>query len=267
MAVKRRSGAGRVHRRKIYFFRLDAGMDGAGRPIDIAPGLISELDRCDWRQEADRVETPEQSLLVMKEIRAPRLRMVAVRQGSLPLLFDSQTIGGLSPLPIKEGQSVADQTHFVFFPKRVVGVEYNHYGPRHSALEAYCSKRLRDLVAPFSLNPLLYEDSAEQLRSIRQLRRIEFTLLQSDQNHASRQDRVEGMARALADSVNGERISIEVTARRDRGDSLSVQGALRSLRSMVGRDVAHTAKVHGIDDDGRLVLVDHAHEIDTSEDS
>jgi hypothetical protein len=93
-------------------------------------------------------------------------RLARIRHDDFPQV---EVLGQLSPVPIPRNAGLAEQTHFVFFPNDIVGVEFNFYGPRPSRLASYFNEKTPDEMA-FVLEPLLRGDIAQQLRSLTDVR-------------------------------------------------------------------------------------------------
>jgi len=76
----------------------------------------------------------------------------------------------LSPLEIPSAAGLVEQVHIVFFPRNLVGADFNFYGPRLSRLEDYFAARGDDLCPLVAFEPLLRQDVAEQLERLADIR-------------------------------------------------------------------------------------------------
>ncbi|MDH6670117.1 hypothetical protein M2277_000761 [Paenibacillus sp. LBL] len=94
-------------------------------------------------------------------------RFAVSRRSSLPELENQ---GKLTGLIIPANAGLAEITHFVFYPiAGVVGLEFNFYGPRASALKDYVLEKSRTYSNPtvhIEITPILNLDVDRQLRSI-----------------------------------------------------------------------------------------------------
>ncbi|WP_203289125.1 hypothetical protein ACK1LH_19680 [Metabacillus indicus] len=89
------------------------------------------------------------------------------RRSALPEL---ETGGQLKPLDIPINSGLAEITHFIYFPKqKVIGVEFNFYGPRASSLKNYLLEKSNLCSMPFEyieLNPILNQDLDVTLQDV-----------------------------------------------------------------------------------------------------
>ena len=125
--------------------------------------------------------------------RFPRLRFCRVRRNGLPLEENGGVLSGLSLTPTS---GLAEPIHVVFFPNNIVGAEYNHYGPRLSALGDYLHEKSDRAVERARFCPLLRTDLLEQLEQFETLRLFELRLNQSYDSI------MRSIDRPLADSLN-----------------------------------------------------------------
>ena len=73
--------------------------------------------------------------------------------------------GRESPLKLPDGSCLYEPSHFVLFKNNVLGMEYNHYGPRASALKEYLLAKNTERVQRLTLLPLLNPDVVKKLKS------------------------------------------------------------------------------------------------------
>ena len=80
------------------------------------------------------------------------------------------------PLDLNDDQGLADSTHFCYFSgSGILAVEYNHFGPRASALEKYINQKLMELRGPgtterVEIKPILSKEFSEMLDKIGEIR-------------------------------------------------------------------------------------------------
>ena len=83
-------------------------------------------------------------------------KMVICRRKYLP---DVEEQGTLSPLDIPLTAGLAEITHFVYyFNTKIIGIEFNFFGPRSSLISDYIVKKCNDTVTQFIINPVIRED-------------------------------------------------------------------------------------------------------------
>lgn len=242
--------------RRIFFFRVDVGFDPGSVPIEYDPiptlQLISglgwdEQDGRYWHDEegkvtccwVDRIDPPQ------------RMRLANIRRDALPAV---EAGGQLSLLNLPEGSGLAEQTHIVFFGDNIVGVEYNHYGPKISRLPYYLAERAQG-VAPEAIvfQPLLRNDVAEQLDHMVVLRHLTLkmrpafaTSLEAADHNASES------LRLIQEATGAEEVEITIGMRSHSRESLPNR-ALQIARSLVGhtafRHEAIVARAYGVTGD------------------
>src|SRR5580692_10346407 len=120
--------------RKIFFYRVDGGLDDVGRPLpfDVA-GSLAAVNKLSW-SSGDRYLPDSDGNDVCCWIESkkdkPRLRIGRIRRSGLPPVEEA---GRLATLPIKPSEGLAETAHVAFFPNDgVVGMEFNFYAPRAS---------------------------------------------------------------------------------------------------------------------------------------
>lgn len=156
--------------RGIYFYRAVPVRTASGRPGPFEPAAafraLSALkfeDGTRYQKLADGTELccwPDHG-------QAPQCgRLARIRHDDFPQV---EELGQLSPVPIPGNAGLAEQTHFVFFPNNVVGVEFNFFGPRPSRLASYFNEKTPAEMS-FVLEPLLRGDAAQQLGSLTDVR-------------------------------------------------------------------------------------------------
>ena len=159
--------------RKIYFFRANIGTDPSGKPLPFDPqpdlDFIGSLPFSDEPDGRYLTEGDESVLCLLGHGggRRPRVQFSRVRRAGLPQL---ERAGNVSDLNIAPDEGLLETTHAVFFPGNVVGVEYNHYGPRISLLGHYLHK-LSDCGVPRAMfSPILRDDPTRQLDRLTDIR-------------------------------------------------------------------------------------------------
>lgn len=148
--------------RNIYFYRTNIGYNGAGRPVpfDAAPVIqaISQI------LPAQRYLQNERNELLYcwgdRQTGPQRMRIAYIRRDDLPSV---ETGGRLAPLDIPAGAGLAEQTHIVFFPNNLVGVEFNFYGPRAGRLAQYIGTKLRGIYERIQFDVLVRSDVQNQM--------------------------------------------------------------------------------------------------------
>ena len=95
------------------------------------------------------------------------------------------------------GGGLAEQTHMVFFPKNIVGCEFNFYGPRIGRLRSYLAAKAPGTApSDISFDQLLRDDAMKRLGELAGLR------LMTIRVHTSTIDLVEKMSPDLGAALN-----------------------------------------------------------------
>lgn len=107
------------------------------------------------------------------EVKAIRGLFGVKRNKNLPQLENES--GQYEDLPLKDGEGLAELSHFVYFPKSaVIGIEYNHYAPRIGKLSGYIENKIHDCDR-IDFDPIIRNDALERLTNLTEV--IELTLV------------------------------------------------------------------------------------------
>lgn len=148
-------------------------------------------------------------------------------------------------LDIDEEEFFGHETAALYLPDSgYIIVQYNHHGVRPSAMAAYTSDYLRDIVNTFEFRIILDEDAEQRFRAQRQVRRFTLGIDLTALTHRDRQSGealVQAAARAA--DMNGARMKIEITVGHDRQRSL--QGARDFIERVLPADFTRSVIVAG----------------------
>ena len=236
--------------RRIYFYRLDAGVDTGGRPLpfDIRPALaqIETLPfttdgrylvdedgdhTCCW-PEAPSLNAPGA---------CPRLRFGSIRRSGFPQV---ERGGTLSQLHLSPASGLVEQVHVIFFPEAIVGAEFNFHGPRISRLAPYLGAKAGDLCPTLAFLPLLRQDVADQLEHLRDVRLLRLRIHTSYAARVAEADRDLGAAfRAAERAGAGEEIEIVIRPRAYSRQPLA-RRLLRAVRRLAALGDLHAEVAH-----------------------
>lgn len=90
-------------------------------------------------------------------------RMIVCRRKYLP---DVEQRGVLSPLDIPLTAGLAECTHFIYyFNTKIIGIEFNFYGPRSSHISEYIARKCNELITQFTITPVIKGDIDRALLS------------------------------------------------------------------------------------------------------
>jgi hypothetical protein len=168
-------------KRRIFFCRLDAGVEENGRPrtVDLTLALtyINTLSFSpEGRYLSNSLDDRDLCCWLDKSATPFHLRVANIRRGDFPPMEKG---GELTPLLLQEGGGLAEQTHFVIFANGIVGCEYSHFGPRHSSLGYYLQSKAGEFTPAFRLSALVRRDIQDQLERFQDVRLIQFKVQSS----------------------------------------------------------------------------------------
>lgn len=165
--------------RKIHFFRINMSELQQGSSslhphsdpygvFDYVSNLLFNgnnlLSRYHYLPNGDVLLIEMDSSSTAAEIKG---RFAVSRRSSLPELENQGVLTGLN-IPANAG--LAEITHFIYYPLAgVIGLEFNFFGPRATALKDYIVEKSRTHSNPavyIEINPILNHDVDRQIRSM-----------------------------------------------------------------------------------------------------
>ena len=167
-----------VIQRKIYFYRADIGQEPSGKlkPVDVVPAL-EQIGQLVFRgtQGRYKVGPDGDALGVFGHSTSPTARLIfgRVRRSGLPQIEES---GSISDLNIAADAGLLERIHVVFFSDNVVGVEYNHFGPRISSLGDYLHERSSGAVRRIDFRLLMRKNALSDMRKLEDIRLIDIKI-------------------------------------------------------------------------------------------
>ena len=248
--------------RRIIFFRVDIGTDPGGIPVPFDPQpMLQFMTGLPFSSgpHGRYWEDSDDSVLCLLDGSSgplPTVQFCRVRRAGLPQL---ERAGNVKDLDIAPDEGLLETTHAVFFPKNVVGVAYNHYGPRLSLLGNYIHRKSSGNFPKARFNPILRDDPTLQLGRLTDVRLFDIGI------RRPYVDFVRQAAPSLADALDanarlyGEPEKIQVVLRYPRERS-SI--AWRALRPSVADLVVSNAQAPVLD---RLRVRGHCEDTDRVE--
>lgn len=197
--------------RKIYFYRVDAGLDEAGRPLPFnSTRVLQHIDSLPWTRQGRYWVDNEGKVTCcwVDALGLPhRVRIGNIRRTELPQVEET---GVLSPLDIPPRSGIAEQIHVVFFNNNIVGADFNYYGPRISRLSYYLHEKARGICPPLvNFKPLLRQNVLEELDRLGRIRLFNLRISASYAATVALADRDLGSAFEAAARV-GEAEELEI---------------------------------------------------------
>ncbi|WP_323054986.1 DUF6731 family protein [Dechloromonas sp. A34] len=181
------------------------------------------------------------------------------------LKFRSEGPGRASPstvaesIPLAEGESFSEDTAAIFDPEsKALVVQYNHYGPRASAIEDYFTVWTGVQQAKYSFLLQINQAAQARLRNKKLFTRLNFRVAPDRISEHWKNANV-SLADALkctADIGEGDWISVEISMdRRDHNRSLDIFDKIQAFVGLADepRDVVSHLEISGRDDIGEAV--------------
>lgn len=226
--------------RKIYFYRIDAGVDEAGKAIKFDPqpvlARISELPFEESRTGRYLKDDDGNALVAFPDIKhfGHALRFGQVRRVGLPQL---ERAGTVLDLKIADDEGLLETVHIKFFDNNLVASEFNFYAPRMSRLEAYLQEKMPPGSTPLQFIPLLRQDIADQLNNLEDIRLFRMKIRPSYAEAVRQADRSLGEAFiANAEVLDGTcaEIELSLTPQKDKRAS-ALSKLMKPLKTLVKR--------------------------------
>ena len=198
--------------RKVYFYRSYAGWEEDGSHKQFDPrNAINEIVKLDFVPDGRYMDDGHGQCycIWVDDDRRRRYVVGRIRRSDLPL----EELGGqVQPLSIHDDAGVIEQAHVTFFDNNVVGLLYNHFGPRMSALGTYLKSKSTLVPRILRFDQLLRNDVLEQLDRMQSLTMV---TLKVDSGYARRLGNIDGLlTRGLVEtSTRFEADVIEVALR------------------------------------------------------
>ena len=242
--------------RKVHFYRV-----GPKTPTHAPLDVRAILEEVQVATADGDIYVPhgEHQLCGWIDRTAPnqQMRLAVIRRHDLPLIDRGH--GLLRALDLAEEEGIADSIHVVFFPDRIVGAEFNFYGPRMTALATYLADKAPNCPS-IEFRHLIRRDFDETLRRLGTIRLIDLRIRTS---YVPTLNEVDA---SLADAIRsaselGDMHEVELILRpkaRDREWHIG-ERARETLRRLLQReDVTEGVKKLRIegDDDGQTIVVD-----------
>jgi len=262
--------SGKVER-KIYFYRVNVGVDDKGQPITFDPkeefNVISNLP---FSSDNSRYLLDDDGNAICgwvdKEDDPYHFRFGRIRRSSLPQL---EQFGTLSDLPVPPDSGLVEQVHIVFFSNNIVGSEFNFHGPRLSRLGYYLRVKGNSPHPSINFETLLRHDVTSQIKRIGDIRLFDLRIRPSYISVIKEADQDLGSAfeanrKVFQNEDDGNEIQIVLHSGKS-SRKLITEKIINVVRSIVGREdlitEASRFKLKGMNNEtGRVEHIDLLHE-------
>jgi hypothetical protein len=245
--------------RKILFYEIHTGNDPSTKlpyPFNVLPALqhIETLPFTDAGRYSRWFDGAVSAAWLDRLSPAPiRIRLGHVRRQGLPM---AENAGQLSKIPLAPKGGLAEATHIVFFPDRIIGADFNFHGPRISRLPTYLHDKAPGLLPAFSVLPLLRADVVARLRGLRDITMLRLKIKTAAVGRVPTKSLRTAFSR-VSDLAASQNIEVILRASREGSLGRRFRNAIRSLAGNADfSGSAQTFKVKGRKGDGDSDAVD-----------
>ena len=169
-----------VLQRTIKFYYLHLGRNEAGERITLNPSLIPRKIDEIWESgegymnyNQDRMYCQNHGGDQYSQGLFHKISMVKVRSTNMPHFHEDG--GNLTPMP--PGSQLGERCHICLFENNVVGVEYNHYAPRPTALLKYLQNNCSESFwAEGRMAALITRDVADKVMNMEDIALVRFSI-------------------------------------------------------------------------------------------
>lgn len=247
-------------KRKIYFYRIHAGINLAGKPIDYdIQSALGAIEKLDFQSEARYLKDEDDEICCWINSSTPPQKVIfgRINRNDFPQL---ERRGVLSDLSVPEESGLAECVHVMFFPDNIVGVECNYDGPRVTRISDYLHVKSQNVCSQVPVfQELLQPDVIERLGQWVIVKR--FSLKVRDSLFSSSAQADEYLAQTFESARKlGQPKTIELVLSVGKGGGtlgtriLTVAKNLLLLRE-TSKDVI-SGQIKGTNDTGKIEVID-----------
>jgi hypothetical protein len=196
--------------RNIHFYRSFCGTDEAGKPLLYKQGPaiahIDSLSFTDFAASGGRYFKDQDNVYCCWVESPSRVKFAVIRRDAFPQVEEE---GLVSSLNVPATAGLIEQLHVRFFPRNVVGFDFNFYGPRLPRLGTYLNQVAAGKTPNVAFWPLLRQDAAKELEGSKELRVFSFRAKRSMIDTAADADQSLGDALRATASI-GEADEVQI---------------------------------------------------------
>jgi hypothetical protein len=227
-----------VLERNIHFYSSFCGTDESGKPVLYKQGaalaFIDKLPFTDQSTSGGRYFRDQVNVYCCWIDSPNKLRFAVIRRDAFPQVEEE---GLVSALNVPATAGLVEQIHVRFFPRNVVGFDFNFYGPRLPRLGIYLNRVAAGKTRKVAFWPLLRQDAAKELEGNKDLRVFSFRTRRSMIDTVSKADRSLGDAlEATANIGKGDEIQVIVRPKAFSRDSPIDHKFMQIARKMARRN-------------------------------
>jgi hypothetical protein len=205
--------------RRIYFYRISFTQN---RQPTVPEPIFAHIARLPFEENGCYSACGDGNFwaMIVDSTAFPlKARIGTIRRTGLPLL---EQRGRTYPLDIPPDSGLFEPMHFVIFPNRVAGFEYNFYGPRPQRAKYYLPEKAPDLVDDVDLELLMRRDVRDLVSRVGEIRILDVRV------HRDNAELLRDLDSNLFDAIDAAKKStdaenIEVTLRSTRYSKRSIE--------------------------------------------
>jgi hypothetical protein len=248
-------------RRKIYFYKIYAGQDLAGIPIEYnVKSALEAIDGLGFQTDARYLKDEDgfEICCLIDNLSSPqKVRFCKIQRDDFP---QTEHRGNLADLEIPEEYGLAECVHAIFFPENIVGLEYNYEGPRPSRISDYLYTKTKNVCTQMPVfEQLLQQDAIEKLEHMRTVRKFSLKVRESLFSSVKQAD--ESLANAFQaarELSQANEIELTLSVGRMKG-TLGTKVLEAAKRLLTLRDTNHDViggEIKGYNDAGNIEIID-----------
>lgn len=235
--------------RKIYFYKIYAGINAAGQPLNYdLKNVLERINRLSFQTtERYLLDSDEMEICCwIDDLRPPqRVRFGKINRTVFPQV---EHRGNLTPLSIPKEHGLAECAHVMFFPENIVGIEYNYSGPRASSISEYLYDKSRDKCPQIPVfEQLLQHDAIKKLEHMGGIRKFRLRVHESFSSSIEQANESLGQAFKAAKEL-GQAKEIEIILSTGRGSSIRETlgtNILNIVKKLLSLENAYTDMISG----------------------
>jgi hypothetical protein len=248
-------------KRKIYFYKINAGRNSAGKPIDYdVKSVLEAIDGLSFQTDARYLKDEDgfEICCLIDELSSPqKVRFCKIRRDDFPQI---EHRGNLADLEIPEESGLAECVHVIFFPENIVGLEYNYDGPRTARISDYLYAKAKNISAKTPVfEQLLQQDAIAKLEHMRTVRRFSLKIRESLFSSVKQADESLASAfQAARDLGQASEIELILSVGRRKG-TLGTKVLDVAKRLLILRDTNNDligGEIKGYNDAGNIEIID-----------
>lgn len=247
--------------RKINFYRIFAGNNLAGEPIEYdVRNVLEYIDKLSFETDARYLKDEDGYDICcwVDELSTPqKVSFGKIKREDLPQIEHK---GDLRDLTIPDEFGLAECVHVMFFPNNIVGMEYNYDGPRITRISDYLHAKSRAICPKLPIfQQLLQKDVVKKLENMRTVSKFRLKVRKSLFTSIKQADEgLAGTLQAARELGQPQEIELILSVGRTKGTLglrvLNIAKRLLTLRDTTADLIS--GEIRGRNQKGDLEIID-----------